>query len=165
MASPAEPAEAVKPVRPCAPTVRAHLKAAGQEHMVKAVNTGRRRCWVRLHWPDDPDASYAEQIATTLRELWNDGDRRVRAVHGATVVIDVAGYGTTAPNTPEGLAYLAQREADRNEQLLRAQRDGGRIYATNFTPVRYEPTDADPHRPWTDRSGNRYNPFTVHLMA
>lgn len=95
------------PSRPDARTIRRHLKARGLEQLVEKVSSGRQDTHVTIALPEGQayfalnrdetyDDSRAQQVAAALRELWTDGDARVRVLYSGKVLVRKAGWTATS---------------------------------------------------------------------
>ena len=138
--------------------MRAHLREHGLDHLIERITTGRKRCRVSLR--SGPD-NITPRVADALRMLWTDADQRVRVLYTGLIFIDKEDFTSTAPNTPEGLAYLQAIENDRNTALTLAKARGQHVATNTGRTVRYQPRDDEPRRPWVDLNGNRHTPFQV----
>jgi hypothetical protein len=78
---------------PNAKLVRATLKAADLDMLVRKVSSGTRNTWVCLHWTDSSD-DLTEAAVAALRALWIDGKTRVRVLTRGMIVITRAGLRT-----------------------------------------------------------------------
>jgi hypothetical protein len=107
-----------RPVNPNGRNIRAAAHAAGLEHLIERVSTGRNLTYVWLKLDGTPEQG--EMLAAVLRPLWNDGKTRVTVsdISGA-VFVSREDWHRTRPAARQAI------ELTPHNVRLSARTDGG----------------------------------------